>query len=408
MESGSKNETASRCTTVEATGAHTFEIVGYSLKKGIGAGNSVRSSTFAVGGCDWALRFFPDGIAGDSSSDHGSIHLELVSKDAQVRARYEVRLVKRPSGSLGSGWSVTRPIEFSSSRDGSRFVPLKMKSQRELEASGYIHGDCLTIKCVLTVIKESKLSETCRVDAEIEVPPPDATAHLAKLLDDKDAADVTFSVGGETFTAHKLVLAMRSPVFKAELYGPMRETRTRCVTVEDMQPEVFRAEPDRLTLSKPTLEGSQHLLPSKLDRAVTLFACSLFSCVRSVDGPTRTRPSSADMQDSLPDMDDLEGDEHREMIRHLLVAADRYAMDRLKLMCQNILGKSLDVETVATTLALADQHNCDKLKDVCVEFMTALDDLDAVMATKGYANLKRSCPSILVEVLEKTSKLRRF
>jgi speckle-type POZ protein len=29
--------------------------------------------------------------------------------------------------------------------------------------------------------------------------------------------------------------------------------------------------------------------------------------------------------DSLPDMDDLEGDANREMIRHLLVAADRYA-----------------------------------------------------------------------------------
>ena len=45
-------ETVSRCTTVAEKGAHTFEIVGYSLKtKGLGVGKSVRSGTFTVGGC---------------------------------------------------------------------------------------------------------------------------------------------------------------------------------------------------------------------------------------------------------------------------------------------------------------------------------------------------------------------
>jgi speckle-type POZ protein len=156
------------------------------------------------------------------------------------------------------------------------------------------------------------------------------------------------------------MLAARSPVFKAELCGPMR-TKARCVAVEDMQPEVFRV--------------------------LLHFAYT----------------------DSLPDdLGELEGDDYGEMIRHLLVAADRYAMDRLKLMCQNILGSKLDVENVATTLGLADQYNCDRLKDVCIEFMMNLEDKNAVMETKGYANLRRSCPSVIVEVYERTNKRRRI
>jgi hypothetical protein len=43
-------------------------------------------------------------------------------------------------------------------------------SWTELEASGYIHDDCLTIRAVVTVINESKLSETRATGSEIEVP----------------------------------------------------------------------------------------------------------------------------------------------------------------------------------------------------------------------------------------------
>ena len=57
----------------------------------------------------------------------------------------------------------------------------------------------------------------------------------------------------------------------------------RSVTVEDMQPDVFRA--------------LLHFIYTDL----------------------------------LPDMDDLDRDEYSEMICHLLVASDRYAMERLKL-----------------------------------------------------------------------------
>jgi hypothetical protein len=69
----------------------------------------------------------------------------------------------------------------------------------------------------------------------------DLHRHLGGLLASGDGADVAFRVAGETFRAHRCVLAVRSPVFKAELLGTMREgdrdqarpwARARCAMVQ--------------------------------------------------------------------------------------------------------------------------------------------------------------------------------
>uniref|UniRef100_A0A0E0ASE3 BTB domain-containing protein n=1 Tax=Oryza glumipatula TaxID=40148 RepID=A0A0E0ASE3_9ORYZ len=355
-----KKKTVSRHTTESEEGRHSFEIVGYSLQKGIGVDEFVESATFAVGGYDWCIRFYPDG-KGDGAKDYISVYLELLTKDCAVRAAYNLRLVNLATGLPKSVYSETTHRMFNS-EDSSKFAPhyatFMHRSQLEMEASGYIKDDRLTIECFLNVVvKESMASNTVKAHELIKVPPSDILENFGELLEKGEGADVTFVVGGEKIAAHKIP---RSSVFKAELYGQMKEKRARRVTVEDMQPDVFR--------------GLLHFIYT----------------------------------DSLPDMDDLSDDDYYEMIRLLLVAADRYAMDRMKLQCESILGEHLDVQTVATTLALADQHNCNGLKDVCIEFIATQNKMDDVVATEGYADLKRTCPSVLVDVFEKASKLRRI
>ena len=70
--------------------------------------------------------------------------------------------------------------------------------------------------------------------------------------------------------------------------------------------------------------------------------------------------------DSLPEM---EVQEVVTMAQHLFEAADRYDMQRLKLICEDKLCRHLDVSNAATTLVLAEQHNCQGLKDACIEFL---------------------------------------
>lgn len=95
--------------------------------------------------------------------------------------------------------------------------------------------------------------------------------------------------------------------------------------------------------------------------------------------------------DALPDMQELGGLTSKWasalMAQHLLAAADRYGLVRLRLLCEAKLCEDVAINTVATTLALADQHHCFQLKSVCLKFV-ALP-----------ANLKGNCPfSLLVSL----------
>lgn len=132
-----------------------------------------------------------------------------------------------------------------------------------------------------------------------------------KLLETGEGADVSFSVDGVTFSAHKIVLATRSPVSKAELHGLAGQDKKHTVTIQDMLPGVFK-----------------------------LLLHFIYT-------------------DSLPDMKDPNSAENMDTIEYLLVAADRYALGRLKLICEGLLSQTLDGSTVPSILALADQYKLD-------------------------------------------------
>jgi len=83
----------------------------------------------------------------------------------------------------------------------------------------------------------------------IEVPESDIGYHFGTLLDTQEGVDVVFSVAGEKFHAHKLVLAARSPFFRSEFFDhesgeEKNETDTKDeikeIVIDDMDPVVFK------------------------------------------------------------------------------------------------------------------------------------------------------------------------
>ncbi|KQJ89147.1 hypothetical protein BRADI_4g23767v3 [Brachypodium distachyon] len=170
-----------------------------------------------------------------------------------------------------------------------------------------------------------------------------------------EAADVTFLVGGQKFTAHRIVLAARSSVFKAELFGAMKENSGDTIEINDMEADVFKS-----------------LLH--------------FIYTDSV---------------SVLEMDSNMGEAHEDvfMAGHLLVVADRYNIERLKLICEHKLCGNIDANMVATSLALAEQHSCHGLKQACFEFLASPSNLEAMMVSHGYDHLRISCPSVLKELV---------
>jgi len=189
--------------------------------------------------------------------------------------------------------------------------------------------------------------------SRVVVPQPKLHQDLTDMLKNGEGADVTFSVGDQSFSAHKCILAARSTVFKAELFGALKEKDARCIKIDDMEPTIF--------------EALLHFIYT----------------------------------DSL--IDDCDSERNASKQQHLLVAADRYGLDRLRLMCEAKLCQGIDVETVATTLALAEQHHCTQLKDACLGFIASRDVLGAVMKTDGFKHLIASCPLIMKEMLDKVA-----
>jgi speckle-type POZ protein len=212
----------------------------------------------------------------------------------------------------------------------------------------------LSVKCTITVFRDLKA---------IRPPSSDIHQHLDKLLQSQVGADVMFSVSGESFAAHKNILAARSPVFKAEFFGEMVEKTSKCVEITDMDPEVFKA--------------MLHFIYT----------------------------------DMMPGefVNQLEEVDRMAMAQHLLVAADRYGLDRLRIMSEQRLSLSISIDTVASALALAAQLNCSRLKAKCIEFMieASSEELDTIMATEGYMHLEVSSPSLLTELLKAAHRNKR-
>ncbi|XP_025828302.1 BTB/POZ and MATH domain-containing protein 2-like [Panicum hallii] len=181
---------------------------------------------------------------------------------------------------------------------------------------------------------------------------------LGRLLSSGEGADVSLEVGGETVAAHRSILAARSPALRAELFAPAPAgpSAAVCVWIEGVDAEVFRA---------------------------------LLHFVYT---------------DSLPELED-DVHEATAMARRLLAPADRYGLERLKLICEDKLCDDIDASTVGTALALAERHGCQGLKRACLDFLMAGSNLKAAIATRGFEHLSNSCPSVLKELLDKVVAL---
>ncbi|XP_066351348.1 BTB/POZ and MATH domain-containing protein 2-like [Miscanthus floridulus] len=92
--------TTSTCATDAVRRKHVFEIKGYRglLSRTGGAGESVRSAAFAVGGYDWTVLYYPRGCGAQALSGHVSVFVELMTPGAQAWASCELCLVPRSTG----------------------------------------------------------------------------------------------------------------------------------------------------------------------------------------------------------------------------------------------------------------------------------------------------------------------
>uniref|UniRef100_A0A0E0ISC9 BTB domain-containing protein n=1 Tax=Oryza nivara TaxID=4536 RepID=A0A0E0ISC9_ORYNI len=337
----------SASTIIAARTLHVLTIDGYSdtLKSNVDPSQHLLlSSPFSAGGHTWCIHYCPIGST-EESKDFISIYLVLEDTTADVVSAHVTFSLLDQQGNPVPSHTLTTPL-LKFSLQGTLPKGLGYNSfirRDDLERSGHLKDDCFAIGVHVVVTKEA-------IPSSITVPPSDMHLYYGDLLlsEERYATDVEFLVGGETFAAHRLVLAARSPVFMVELFGPMKESTTvNKIQIFDMEAQVFRV----------------------LLKFIYI--------------------------DMLPEIDQ---EDEAAMAQHLLVAADKYGLHRLKMICVEILSNHIDANSVATILVLADKHHCYGLREACFDFLNSSAILSVIVNTSDFQYLIQSCPDILEDI----------
>ncbi|KAG9271741.1 speckle-type POZ protein-like A [Astyanax mexicanus] len=321
-------------------------------------GEVLKSSSFCSGPNDkmkWCLRVNPKGLD-DESKDYLSLYLLLVScPKSEVRAKFKFSL-------LNAKREETKAME---SQRAYRFVQgkdwgFKKFIRRDFlldEANGLLPDDKLTLFCEVSVVQDSvNISGQSNMNM-LKVPECQLSDDLGNLWECSRFTDCSLFVGGQEFKAHKSILAARSPVFNAMFEHEMEESKKNRVDISDIDADVFKE-----------MMGFIY---------------------------TGKAPNLENMADSL------------------LAAADKYALERLKVMCEEALCNGLSVENVADTLILADLHGAEQLKAQAIDFINRCSVLRQlgckdgknwnsnhatdIMETPGWKSMIQSHPHLVAE-----------
>jgi speckle-type POZ protein len=206
---------------------------------------------------------------------------------------------------------------------GSPLLVLRIPKKELLETWDFVNGKttiCCKIKSLarkhLTVKSSQKKTQLTNTPTSRDRDQQDLIlCELEELFDKMPLSDVTFIIRGQTFAAHKAILAMRSPVFAAMFLHPTKEVQTGEVKVDDIDPDVFQ-------------EVLRYVYTG-LARSTTM---------------------------------DI-------MAPGLLAAADKYFMDQLKTRCETHLIRQMSVKNCLDLLALTITHHpAEHLKKFAIEY----------------------------------------
>jgi speckle-type POZ protein len=355
-----------------------LKIDGYCATAALECSEYIKSK-WIVDGHEWEVRFYPtydyDDYCGNRSK-WVALQLSLLSEPQRnkLKVNLSCRFV-HPTRYLDPSAEESESHVFS--RGGECSYRVLLMSRNDVQSSGYLVNDSLTVQCTITVLKELP-DVVIPANTEAPLPPSDLHRHLGELWQGQRGADVTFVLeSGERFVAHKAILAARSPVFMAEFFGGMNERSSQTVRIVDMDDDVFKAMLHFIYTDRaPQLDKgpevamamAQHLLAAA-DRYVYFSERIITNFIMDATS-------------------------------YNVYKFNRYGLDRLKLICESKLAGGISIDTVATTLALAEQHNCSLLKAKCVDFIArSPETLDAVLATEGYDHLVESYPLVMTELL---------
>ncbi|CAF0944180.1 unnamed protein product [Adineta steineri] len=319
----------------------------------------------------WRLVCYPKGNYG-ASSNYMSIFLEYIKGERDIKAKAEYSLVNRKCELT----EMRKDAQFSVYKCGNSrgFINYVKYDTLTLLENDTLDDDKLKIYVRITIMDDAITEETKyqefddaesinfttrgleglvrdfsqllihspskMSDIKIKVNTiPSHNSHPIESIDDSNS-----SIG--TFSAHKLILAARSPVFAAMFSNCTLENTTNTIEINDLRPETIQSMLEYIYTGK---------VNDIKKSTVELYRC-----------------------------------------------ADKYQLEDLRLQAEMALMSSISIDTSAEILLLADQHHSKDLKSRVIQFIVG-GNLKAITQTEGWHKYVACIPDLVTEVIQATT-----
>ncbi|XP_011877875.1 PREDICTED: speckle-type POZ protein A-like [Vollenhovia emeryi] len=304
---------------------------------------TLKSNTFSAGDnkeWKWYLELYP-GMA----QDYVSLRIVIDEGKKDVNGNFTIYILDAKKQKIQQAVVYKDFPTLSATYDIKKFLKKDYISQ--YPAHTLLPNDTLTILCELSINTDIINVSSQSIAKEFQVPECQALDNLGLLLENEKFCDVTLTVFYTEFRAHKAIIAAQSPVFSA-MFEHMEESKKNHVIITDVSAKVLR-------------EVLRFIYTGKVANLNV-------------------------------------------MARDLLDAADKYALKRLKLLCEKALYNTLTRENAADMLILADLYCSDQLKSKVLDFMNICVD---VVHTAGFKFMINYYPHLVPESLQ-TIHNKRF
>uniref|UniRef100_A0A0K0FNX4 Speckle-type POZ protein-like (inferred by orthology to a human protein) n=1 Tax=Strongyloides venezuelensis TaxID=75913 RepID=A0A0K0FNX4_STRVS len=300
----------------------------------------IRSPTCVVGSKDrseWYLSIYPNGQK-ENWKKYVSIYL-MLNKPNEAKVKFRLSILNENKEE--ENVRIISNVIVIKKNKGWGFTNFIERDFLLNESNGLLINDKLTILCEAEIIEvKSENHDNSETSINITIPQSKLPLDYGEMFESSFLTDCVIKTGNTKINAHKVILCARSSVFSDIFKNTLEKSQTSTIEIEGFSVEVVK-------------EMLKYIY-----------------------------------KDEVSNISNIASD--------VLAIADKYKLDRLKVIAAKSLCADLTIENVCKRFILSEKFSSKELKEFCQPFI--INNAESLIKTKEWKKIVENHP-FLVESL---------